>query len=291
MPYKDRDRQREAQRKYEESRRGKRHKAWTWIMYDESSPDWKEGLESIHVACLVSPLHNLDRWTRRDERKNPKCKEGKPKKPHRHGLAEFEQPITFEEFMQAMDEASISTTNVKWVRSVRAMSRYLTHMDSPDKARYSDDEVTELSGASWAEMTERAEDFHAILREMREFIVFNEVTDLWQFQMWTDEQPDLTWSRALDAKVYGIEKFISSFRAWLEKNPEADAVAFLMSARGWSKPKTALVDYVQCPECGRWLPESEIERGGSVGPEGLVEYVACHDCFEHYYACLAEQVE
>lgn len=278
MPYKDPERQRAAQREYEKTRRGKRHRVWTWIMYDESSPDWKDGLESIHVPCLVSPVHNRDVWTRLDERRNPKCKAGGRKKEHRHGLAEFEQPITYDEFMQAMEEAHVSTTNVKWVRSVRAMSRYLTHMDSPDKARYADDEVTELSGASWAEMTERAEDFHAILREMREFIVFNEVTDLWRFQMWTDSQPDLTWSRALDSKVYGIDRFIGSFRAWLQGNDGQDPVQFLLSARGWSRPKTSLEDMEQCTECGAWVPKSEMSRGGIVGPEGHMHWVACPDC-------------
>lgn len=277
MPYKDPDRQREARRKYEETKRkGKRHKLWTWIMYDESSPDWHDGLESVHVACVVSPVHDRDKWTKRDERKNPKCKAGKPKKAHRHGLMEFEQSVTFDEFMQVMAEAGISTTNVKWVRSCRAMSRYLTHMDSPDKARYADDEVTELSGACWAEMCEREEDVHAILREMREFVVYNEVTDLWTFQMWTDEQEDLTWSRTLDARVYGMEKFIASFRAWREKNPEVSAVSFLDGTKRWSKPGRPLRDMGQCVECGAWLPKDELVE--------LEGDVVCVDCREHIAA-------
>jgi hypothetical protein len=277
MPYKDPARQREAQRKYEETKRkGKRHKLWTWIMYDESSPDWKEGLESVHVPCVISPVHDRDVWTKRDERKNPKCKAGKPKKDHRHGLMEFEQQITFDEFMQVMSEAGISTTNVKWVRSCRAMSRYLTHMDSPDKARYADDEVTELSGACWAEMCEREEDVHAILREMREFVVYNEVSDLWAFQMWTDAQEDLTWSRTLDARVYGMEKFIASFRAWREKNPEVSALYFLDGTKQWSKSGRPLRDMGQCVECGAWLPKDEL-----VEVEG---YMVCADCHEHISA-------
>lgn len=276
MPYKDPDKQREAQRKYEEKRKGKRHKLWTWIMYDESSPDWHDGLESLHVPCVISPVHNRDLWTKFDERRNPKCKAGTPKKDHRHGMGEWEQPITYEEFMQAMAEAHISTTSVKWVRSCRAMARYLTHMDSPEKARYNDAEVTELSGACWAEMCEREEDVHAILRAMREFVVVNEVMDLWQFQVWTDAQEDLTWSRTLDARVYGMEKFIKSFRAWRERNLAVSAVEFLDVANHWKKLARPLSEMSQCVECGAWFPKDEL-----VEHEGAM---VCADCHEHIAA-------
>ena len=304
MPYKDPAKHAEAQRRYNEKRKGKRHKVWTWIMYDESSPYWYENLEALHVAIVVSPVHDKDVWTKADERKNPKCKSGKLKKAHRHGMIEYENPVTYAEFMADMKEAGISTTNVKYVRSVRAMSRYLTHMDSPKKARYNDDEVIELSGASWREMCERAEDVHEILAEMRKFIVFNEVNDLWVLQVWADEQEDATWSRVLDSRVYGIEKFIASFRAWRKENPQSNPIAFLQVITTFKKPdkdafslvpsasgtssddgECALPVHVEghCDWCGLAYKEDELVHLGSVGPEGSEFLVLCNDCAREYH--------
>lgn len=216
MPYKDPEKQREAQRKYEEKRRGKRHKAWLCVFYEDSSPNWADGLDEQGVAVCVSPVHNQDRWTKFDEEKNPKHKAGELKVDHRHLLAEFDNPTSYEEFKAFLEDAGIKSTNIKFARSVRGMARYLTHMDSPEKARYSDDAVAEFGGASWREWCERSEDDHAMLCDMRLFIVANEVADYWAFHFWCDaNQPE--WSRLLDRKCYGIREFIGSIRSWVEK--------------------------------------------------------------------------
>ena len=56
MPYKDKEKQREAQRKWDRKNRvGKRHQVWTGIFYEESSPDWRDWcseLEDIHATML-----------------------------------------------------------------------------------------------------------------------------------------------------------------------------------------------------------------------------------------------
>ena len=63
MPYKDRERQRS---------RGTQHKVWMFVFYPESAdPDWREIAESeLMLPFCVSPLHDRDAWTERDERKS-----------------------------------------------------------------------------------------------------------------------------------------------------------------------------------------------------------------------------
>ena len=180
MPYKDPEKQRAAQRKYEQKRRGKRHTIWMCVFYEESSPYWHDGLDEQGVATCVSPVHDRDVWTAHDEAKNPAHKAGKAKKAHRHLLTEFENPVSYEDFKEYLEDAGIKSTNIKFVKSMRGMG---------------------------------SEDDHAMMGEMRMFIVQYEVKDFWAFQSYCDmNRPE--WSRLLDRKCYVIEKFISSVRAW-----------------------------------------------------------------------------
>lgn len=86
MAYKDKEKQKEAQQKYEEKRRGTRHRGWVWVAYPESiADDWREALVNEGVPTYVSPLHD------RDVNGN-----GVPKKPHYHGLMLWDSPTTYE---------------------------------------------------------------------------------------------------------------------------------------------------------------------------------------------------
>lgn len=212
MPYKDPEKKKQWEK---EHRQGKRHKVWMAVFYEDSSPYWADGLDEQGVATCVSPLHDRDRWTQHDEAKNPAHRAGELKVPHRHLVSEFENPVSYEDFVGFLEDAGIKSTNVKWAKSLRGMARYLTHMDSPDKARYDDGEVAEFGGASWREWTERTEDEHVTMQEMREFIVMHEIQDFWAFQYWCDQNQS-EWSRLLDKRCYAIDKFIGSVRAWVK---------------------------------------------------------------------------
>lgn len=66
MPYKDKEKQREAQRKWEKENRGagKRHKVWMFIFYpDTAEVGWRDECDELGLPFLVSPLHDRDVWT------------------------------------------------------------------------------------------------------------------------------------------------------------------------------------------------------------------------------------
>lgn len=70
MPYKDKEKQREAQRKWEKENRGagKRHKVWMFIFYpDTAEVGWRDECDELGLPFLVSPLHDRDVWTAADE--------------------------------------------------------------------------------------------------------------------------------------------------------------------------------------------------------------------------------
>ena len=133
MPYADPEKRREVKRKYEQEKRKQRRTNWMLVFYEDQCPEWREELDELGMPTLVSPSHDADEWTERDEEKNPKHKAGTLKEPHRHLLAMYDNPVSYDQVVK--DFAFLKSKNVKYVKSLPAMARYLTHMDSPDKAR------------------------------------------------------------------------------------------------------------------------------------------------------------
>lgn len=223
MPYKDKEKQREAQRKWERENRGRgsRHRVWMFVFYPESAdPDWREIADELGLPFCVSPLHDKDFWTARDERKNPKHIEGELKKAHWHGLAEYPQPVDFATVRE--DFAFLGTTNIKYAKSKASMALYLCHVGSKDKVQYDPAEVLEFGGANWHDWCGELEDVHATMLEMRAFIVEHNVTEFDLFQLWCDENND-TWSRALDLKCsWAIGNFIERRRNRIQQCAKLD---------------------------------------------------------------------
>lgn len=216
MPYKDKEKQREAQRKWDRKNRvGKRHQVWTGIFYEESSPDWREELDELCLPVCVSPLHDRDVWTARDERKNPDHIEGEIKKAHRHFLVEYPSGVDYATVKE--DFAFLSGgSHIKFVKSKAAMALYLVHAKNDDKAKYDPAEVLEFGGANWRDWCSELEDIHATMREMRVWLRENVAIHRWEFSDfvdWCDENND-TWSRALDLKcAWAIGNYMDKQRA------------------------------------------------------------------------------
>lgn len=218
MPYKDKEKQREAQRKWERENRsrGSRHRVWMFVFYPESAdPDWREIADSeLMLPFCVSPLHDNDTWTARDERKNPKHKAGELKKAHWHGLAEYPQPVDFATVKE--DFAFLGTSNIKYAKSKGSMALYLCHIGSKDKAQYDPAEVLEFGGANWHDWCSEIQDIHATMKEMRVWLRENVHIHNWEytdFVDWCDEQND-EWSRALDLScAWTIGNYMDKMRA------------------------------------------------------------------------------
>ena len=67
-------------KKKSQVKKEQRTRNFATVVYPESAPsDWIDKLDQLHVAALISPLHNKDT--------NPS---GEPKKPHYHVLLMFE---------------------------------------------------------------------------------------------------------------------------------------------------------------------------------------------------------
>lgn len=202
--------QKKADKKYE-AKRAQRRTNWMLVFYEDACPDWREHLDELGLPTVVSPLHDKDVWTARDEKKNPNHRAGEPKEPHRHLLVMYDHSVPYEQV--ATDFDFLKSKNIKFVKSLPAMARYLTHMDSKDKARYDADGICEFGGADWRDLCATTSDKHEALKEMRAFIRDNNIIDFCAFWDWCDENND-EWSRLLDDSCcYAIERYMKSFRA------------------------------------------------------------------------------
>lgn len=104
------------------------------ILYSESAPDnWMQILEDTHIACLISPLHDMDL-----------DKDGNYKKAHRHILFIFETLKSRRQMQTIIDK--IGAVGCESVISPKAYALYLTHENAPDKAQYNPEDILALSG-------------------------------------------------------------------------------------------------------------------------------------------------
>lgn len=172
MPIKDPVKLREARRRADAKRAGKRTRGWACIAWQDSAPDgWIERLQERHVNTLISPLHDKD--VAYDEATDTQ----KIKKPHWHVLALFENPMTEQQAQEYFCSAGIcfkadgTPAPPEMVKSVRGYARYLVHMDDHDKYRYEDRDVMELGGVRWMSVAlDKNEEIDKILDEIEDFI-------------------------------------------------------------------------------------------------------------------------
>lgn len=149
-----------------QEKRGKggagRTRVYAIVVYADSAPDdWRERLTQEHVAVFISPYHDQD--------KNP---DGSDKKPHWHVLVMFDS-VKSQEQVDGMWDRVLGPDRVKhyeMVNSTRGYARYLCHMDNPEKAPYSKDDVVSLGGADYEEVISIPCDDYAVLDEIQAYL-------------------------------------------------------------------------------------------------------------------------
>lgn len=127
------------------------------VVYPESAPEnWQDILIQQFVPAFVSPLHDKDI--------NPG---GEVKKAHYHVMLMFDGVKTLEQAQSIF--SLIGGVGCEVVQSVRGYARYLCHLDNPEKAQYSQDDVRMMCGADFASVIGLATDKYKALGEMQDF--------------------------------------------------------------------------------------------------------------------------
>lgn len=131
----------------EDLKRRQREKSriFTFVVYAESAPkDFDEYLRHTGLAFAISPMHGHDLVTEEDKasgyyKEHEEIKVSDYKKPHWHVIIKFPNSTTIKHALDVV--RPLGCTYILRVHNVNAMTRYLCHLDDPDKAQYPADEI------------------------------------------------------------------------------------------------------------------------------------------------------
>lgn len=202
MAYKDKEKQREAQRRYEEKRKAKITRTiWWGYLYPESAPeDWEQRLRGCGIEALAQ-LHDKDVDAT-----------GTPKKPHVHIALRFSHAVDKARATEELTNIGVLESSVQYRDSWRAVARYLCHMDDPDKYQYDSTKVIEVGGADYYNAIGRTSDKYRTILEMQKFIREHEIYDFAEFMDYCADE-NMEWFMALcDNCSVIIEKYMKSRR-------------------------------------------------------------------------------
>lgn len=170
------------------------------IVYPESAPEnWQSILAEMCIPCFISPLHDKDI--------DPM---GEPKKPHHHVMIMFDGVKTREQAQEVFD--AIGGVGNEPVQSIRGYSRYFCHLDNPEKAQYSPDDVLCYGGADYITTIGLVTDKYKAIGEMMDFCVNNGVYGYATLLMWCRAN-NPGWFRVLcDNGSFVMKEFLKSLK-------------------------------------------------------------------------------
>lgn len=182
-----------------------RYRNFATVVYPDSAPtDWLSILSDQLVPSFVSPLHNQDVNSA-----------GEIKKAHYHVIIFFEGVKSLDQAKEVFD--LIGGVGCEVVKSLRAYSRYLCHLDNPDKAQYAVEDVKSLSGADYMGVIGLAIDKYKAIGEMIDFCVSAGVISYSDLLLYA-RLNRFDWFRILcDCGTLVIKEFLKS-RSWTLTN-------------------------------------------------------------------------
>lgn len=185
-----------------------RTRNYATVIYPESAPEnWLSIIQEAKIPVFISPLHDKDI--------NPT---GEPKKPHFHLLTMYESVKTKEQVQEFFD--SFGGVGCEIVNSARGYARYLCHLDNPEKAQYSIDDVKAYGGADYMHSIGCAADKAKAIREMVNWIEENDCTCWADLFMYASIEKSDWFDCLINSGAYVTKEYIKS-RTWkLHKEEE-----------------------------------------------------------------------
>lgn len=197
------------------AKKSDRTRNYATVVYPDSAPEkWVELLQDEHIPAFISPLHDKD--------VNPT---GEPKKPHYHVIIMFDSVKTVEQAQEIFD--LIGGVGCEIVKCIRAYARYLCHMDNPDKAQYSVDDVQQISGADYYKIIECVIDRYTAIAEILDFCDDNQIYSFRQL-LQICRMEHFEWFRSLcDGSCYIVKEYLKT-ASWEDNHEHSQTEAFNM---------------------------------------------------------------
>lgn len=177
------------------------------VVYPESAPEgWLTTLQECKVPVFVSPLHDKD--------VNPT---GEPKKAHYHVIVMYGSVKTPEQAREFFD--TFGGVGCEPVKDLRGYSRYLCHLDNPEKAQYDMADVKAYGGANYRVVIGTMADKAQAIREMEDFIDANDITSFYELSKYARQEREDWHDCLINSGAYYIKEVIKS-RTWFLHHQE-----------------------------------------------------------------------
>lgn len=147
-----------------------RTRNWCFVVYPEGETtlpkEWRFILDSYKVPWVESPRHDADKHGDDSE-----------KKPHIHICVMFEGKKSFEQVKEITDR--LNSPIPQKVASMRGLIRYFVHMDDPDKAQYSVNDIKCHRGADVEQYLTMSASYQTeMIKDMLDFIDDNNINEI-----------------------------------------------------------------------------------------------------------------
>lgn len=118
----------------------RRARNWTFIVYPDSAPiNWRNIIDDLHIEWVESPLHDKDC--------NP---DGDIKKAHYHILVLYSGNKSFDQVSEL--SGLINATIPQICHDIKGLTRYMAHLDNPEKYQYSVSDIVSHGGVDLSEI-------------------------------------------------------------------------------------------------------------------------------------------
>ena len=182
--------------------KNQRTRNWSIIVYPESAPEnWIDILQKEYVKMVVSPLHDKD--------VNP---DDTLKKAHYHVLFMFDGVKSYNQVKSIADSVNAPIPQI--VGSAKGLTRYMLHLDNPDKAQYDSSDLQAFNGADITELLKPiSADRYSMIADMLQFIDDNQIMEFEDILTYARLKKLDTWFPLLcDNSAYIIDSAIKSKR-------------------------------------------------------------------------------
>lgn len=173
-------------------------RSWAFVVYEDSAPEnWREIIDDRHISWTHSPYHDRDFNA-----------DGTPKKPHYHVILDFVGKKSYEQIKEITD--SVNAPAPIHLDSLRGYFRYFTHMDNPEKAQYSIDDIRCFGGFDyWESLTPVKTRKYKYLLDMTEFVIDRQISSYTKFcSICAKEYSDTWFPLVTDKYSYYFGKLI-----------------------------------------------------------------------------------
>lgn len=135
-----------------------RTRNWTIVVYPDSAPDnWRDLIDAMHLEWVESPLHEHDFNA-----------DGSIKKAHWHILLMFSGVKAYEQVLELIEPLNCPIPNK--VHNVKALVRYMAHLDNPDKYQYNIKDIMAHGGVDVADLLKpSSSERYTFIKEMRDW--------------------------------------------------------------------------------------------------------------------------